>query len=486
MKKFLRFKVVALILSIIMSISYLAGCANLTKTGDKLDGNYNNGSTVVATRTYTVNELPSAVQTLDFGEGIEVQDIQATYVSEEYFTEKAYNSIGNLFLGYTAEELLELDGDAWFFSIDDDGEIAIDIVNRADMLAEYEASLLPPKQNNTLRNFLIGGGVILVTATLSVFGTPAVACIALGAFKGAVIGATVGSAVYAAGTAISYRVSEGTWEGSGNEILESASEGFMIGSIVGAATGALSANNCFVAGTPILLASGETVAIENIKTDMNVVCADEQNPYLTTMSMVVDTFSREVSETYIVDCGDVEIETTDEHPFFVQKQGWVKAEHLAVGDKLISASGETLMVESVTCVRHKTPVKVYNFEVENQHTYYVGEQAEDDYVLVHNSCAHMKKEWTNERTSHWKKSGQFYKENYSAYKNQISQSRKYIVNESNIQRMLAGKAPLDATGKAVQLHHWNGGILNDMYSYVELTKAEHYANFKTLHYWLYN
>lgn len=485
MKKNFRFKIIALMLSVVMSIGCFTSCTNQRKTEDNLGQDHTNGNIVAASQTYTVNEISNVVQTLDFGEGIEVQDVQAIYVSEEYFTEKAYNSIGNLFLGYTAEELLELEGDAWFFSIDDDGNSSIAVVNRADMLADYEASLLPPKQDNTLRNFLIGGGIILVTATLSVFGTPAVACIALGAFKGAVLGATVGSAVYATGTAISYRVSEGTWQGSGDEILESASEGFMIGSIVGAATGALNASNCFVAGTPILLAGGETLSIENIQEGMEVVCANEQNPYITTTSTVVDVFSREVNTTYIIDCGDVEIETTDEHPFYVQQQGWVKAECLAVGDKLINADGEILLVESVTCVQHETPIQVFNFEVENQHTYYVGEYGEEDYILVHNSCVHTQKEWTKERTSHWKQSGEFYKENYLTYKNQLSQSGKYMVTESNIQRMLAGKAPLDVTGKAVQLHHTQG-IMTDMYSYIELTRAEHYANFKTLHYWLYN
>lgn len=481
MKKIL--KIVAFFLAIVMSASLLFGCAKLAKPNDTADAPNIDNNAVVATKTYTANELPTLIQSLHFAEGIEVKEVQSVYVSEEYFTEQAYNSLDNYFVGYSGEELLKLDGDAWFFSIDDEGKASIEIVNRAEMLKQYEASL-PPKQNNTLRNLLIGGGVILVTATLSVFGTPAVACIALGAFKGAVIGATVGSAVYAAGTAISYRVSEGTWEGSGDEIIESASEGFMIGSIVGAATGAIGASNCFVAGTPVLLASGDTVAIEDVKEGMKVVCADEKKPSKTTIATVVDTFSREIAESYIIDCGDIEVETTAEHPFYVQNQGWVIAQELVVGDTLISEDGSILTIDNVNFVQHDQPVQVYNFEVEDYHTYFVGENGEDNFILVHNSCAHMQKEWTTERTSHWKKSGQFYKGNYSTYKNQLSQSGKYIVNESNVQRMLIGRAPLDASGKSVQLHHTKG-IMNDMYSYIELTKAEHYANFKALHYWLY-
>lgn len=477
----LKLKVVALMVSVVMVFGCLIGCSSqekyVTSTSDY-------SLSLSSAKTYTVDEIPAVIKAIDFGEGIEIEGVQAIFVSEEYIEEKFFNSISNFYLGYMAEELVELDGEAWFFSISADGETSINTVNRERMLAEYEASLLTPKQNNTLRNFLIGGGVILLTATLSVFGTPAVACIALGALKGAVVGATLGSAVYAAGSAISYRVSEGTWQGSGEVILESSSEGFLIGSIVGAATGAISATNCFVEDTPVLIEGGASVAIQNIEVGMKVACANPENPYITDYSVVTETFSREVYETYIVDCGDFKIETTAEHPFYVVEAGWVDAEQLSFGDRLITAFGEVITIESVMCYNRDTPLTVYNFEVENLHTYYVGSQEEDDFVLVHNSCLHTQKAWSDERTLHWKQSGEFYQQNYATFKNQVSQSGKYLVTESNIQRMLTGKAPLDLTGKSVQLHH-TSGIMNDLYSYIELTSAEHYANFKALHYWLY-
>lgn len=478
MKRLIKFKVIAVLLSLIMGITCVAGCANRTETSvPPIDNN-------TSSSMYSVNDVSTLMKKIDLGgEGVELIDADTVYISKEYFEEKYYNSIGNYFLGYSADELLELDGEAWFFSVDDDGEVAIDVVNRADMLADYEASLLPPKQNNILRNLLIGGGVILVTATLAVFGSPAVACIALGALKGAVIGATVGSAVFAATSAISYRISEGTWKGSAEVILESASEGFMIGAIVGAATGAFNSTNCFVAGTPILLANGASVPIEDIEVGMQVACANEATPYTRTSANVVESFSRSVDETYLVEYAGNTIETTAEHPFFVENQGWVGAADLTAGDNLITDSGSVITVESVTHVLHDQPVQVYNFEVEDEHTYYVGYES-GDFVLVHNSCAHTKASWTKERTSHWKQSGEFYQQNYSLYRNQLSQSGKYVVNESNIQRMLAGKAPLDVTGKSVQLHHVNG-ITTDLYKYIEVTRAEHYANFRALHPWLF-
>lgn len=477
-----KLNVLAVILSFIMGTMFFAGCASQVKTSDNpiID------TPSTASKMYPASEIPTILQNIDFSsEGIEVLDAEAVYVSKEYVEENSYNSIGNYFLGYNAEDLMPMNGEAWFFSVDEGGEIAIDVVNRSDMLANYEASLLPPRQNNTLRNFLIGGGVILVTATLSVLGSPAVACIALGAMKGAVVGATIGSAVYAATSAISYRVSEGTWEGSSEVILESASQGFMIGSIVGAATGALTSANCFVAGTPILLPNGESLPIEEIQVGTQVVCANEAAPYTTYSSTVMDVFSRTVNETYVVeyDAGNT-IETTAEHPFFVSGQGWVETANLTAGNELITDRGSTVIVESVTKVVHDDPIAVYNFEVEDEHTYYVGVYGSDEFVLVHNSCAHTQAEWTKERASHWKQSGEFYQQNYSLYKNQLSQSGTYIVNETNVQRMMAGKAPLDASGISVQLHHTQG-IMTNMYDYIEITRAEHYANYRALHWWLF-
>ena len=55
---------------------------------------------------------------------------------------------------------------------------------------------------------------------------------------------------------------------------------------------------------------------------------------------------------------------------------------LRAGDILVSANGQYVVVEKVQHEILETPIKVYNFEVADFHTYYVGEGA----VLVHNTC----------------------------------------------------------------------------------------------------
>ena len=77
-----------------------------------------------------------------------------------------------------------------------------------------------------------------------------------------------------------------------------------------------------------------------------------------------------------------EIVCTNEHPFYVPVKGWTAACQLRAGDRLQLVNGEYTIVEQVQHEILEAPVKVYNFEVEDFHTYYVGEES----VLVHNKC----------------------------------------------------------------------------------------------------
>ena len=76
-----------------------------------------------------------------------------------------------------------------------------------------------------------------------------------------------------------------------------------------------------------------------------------------------------------------EVVTTDNHPFYVQGRGFIEAGRLLVGDKLVSVNGENLFVEEHNIELTEEPVEVYNFNVDDAHTYFVGENA----VWVHNA-----------------------------------------------------------------------------------------------------
>ena len=151
-------------------------------------------------------------------------------------------------------------------------------------------------------------------------------------------------------------------------------------SMISSFTGAASQNMaCFVAGTMILTAAG-LVAIENIKAG-DVVISTNPDTVETAEKTVLETYVRQVDKLVYLTINGEEIVTTDNHPFYVQGQGFIDAGNLLVGDKLISVNGEDLLIEDYRIELTEESVSVYNFQVEDYHTYFVGECC----VWVHNA-----------------------------------------------------------------------------------------------------
>ena len=66
------------------------------------------------------------------------------------------------------------------------------------------------------------------------------------------------------------------------------------------------------------------------------------------------------------------IETTDDHPFWVAARSqWIDAKDLKVGDRLDDVDGGTAILESTSRELHPDGIPVFNFEVEDFHTYFV-------------------------------------------------------------------------------------------------------------------
>ena len=108
------------------------------------------------------------------------------------------------------------------------------------------------------------------------------------------------------------------------------------------------------------------------------------------LKQVEDVFVNETDEIVHVRYGDTEIDATPTHPFYVAEKGWVSAVNLRAGDRLQLLNGEYVVVEQVQHEILELPVKVYNFRVADNHTYYVGNDG-DDAVLVHNANCGGKK-----------------------------------------------------------------------------------------------
>lgn len=90
---------------------------------------------------------------------------------------------------------------------------------------------------------------------------------------------------------------------------------------------------------------------------------------------------------YVIHALGTFIETTSEHPFFVGGE-WKRAKDLKTGDQLTVASGDLVNVDYINYKFEHT--EVYNFSVENYHTYTVG----NDKFLVHN-CPPVSKKIKN-------------------------------------------------------------------------------------------
>jgi RHS repeat-associated protein len=135
---------------------------------------------------------------------------------------------------------------------------------------------------------------------------------------------------------------------------------------------------CFVAGTEILTPDGEE-NIEDIEVGDWVIADDPNTPGEIEKKRVVQTFEREVSEVIDLYVDGEVITTTNEHPFWVPGTGWVKAEDLQVG--MLLQTDEEAVVDVDRIERRQGTQKVYNFQVEGFHTYFVSDLG----ILVHNT-----------------------------------------------------------------------------------------------------
>jgi intein/homing endonuclease len=80
------------------------------------------------------------------------------------------------------------------------------------------------------------------------------------------------------------------------------------------------------------------------------------------------------------------ISTTEEHPFWVPDKGWVEAEDLAVGSWLQLSDGTVVDVDKIE--KRDGEFEVYNFKVEDFHTYFVSDLG----LLVHNADCTSRKQ----------------------------------------------------------------------------------------------
>ena len=135
-----------------------------------------------------------------------------------------------------------------------------------------------------------------------------------------------------------------------------------------AAKGGVCVFACFPAGTLVATEEG-TKPIEDVAVGDEVWAANEvsgeRHP-----KRVVNTMRRTVDATVLIKIAEETIETTAEHPFWT-RSGWKEAAKLQSSDELMTREGHWHAVQSVAFAY--VPKEVYNFEVAEYHTYFVGQ-----------------------------------------------------------------------------------------------------------------
>ena len=222
------------------------------------------------------------------------------------------------------------------------------------------------------------GAVAVSAAAGAVSGAINAACPCMGVLATGLVQGAIGAAAHA-GTELAYG-RKPTVEGTLKAGIISGV--FAAGAKFVAQSTGLTA--CFVAGTQVLTSSGP-VSIENINEGDYVYATDPETGE-SGYKRVVQTFERETDEIVKVTVDGETITTTPKHPFYVPENGWTEAIHLRAGDILVTSNGEYVIIEKIQHEILESPIKVYNFEVEGFHTYYVASDACPEFVLVHNEC----------------------------------------------------------------------------------------------------
>ena len=136
---------------------------------------------------------------------------------------------------------------------------------------------------------------------------------------------------------------------------------------------------CFVAGTPIHTEAG-LKPIEEIRQG-DLVWSWNDTTSEAELKPVVETYiNPSMRLAYLTICGET-ITCTPEHRFYVPQKGWTRAYALHEGDELVLLSGKTVRLDSIRFEQLESPVDVYNFQVLDTHSYYVGESG----IRVHNA-----------------------------------------------------------------------------------------------------
>lgn len=155
----------------------------------------------------------------------------------------------------------------------------------------------------------------------------------------------------------------------------------------------------FAEDTEVMTAEGEQ-AIQNIEVGDQVWAYNEQTDKMGWYP-VSRIFQRIATTLLVIALANDTIAVTPEHPFFVDGKGWCDAALLQKGDQLLTKDENAAFILSIDTLVGQ--YRVYNFEVEEAHNYFVSEEG----ILVHNpkGCGKVGKGGAHGQTKKFSESG---------------------------------------------------------------------------------
>jgi hypothetical protein len=144
----------------------------------------------------------------------------------------------------------------------------------------------------------------------------------------------------------------------------------------------------FTEDTPVLMCDGSLKSIDEIEIGDWVLARSKETGELACREVMNLSAAAERSIILVtlesLDGTTEVIETTENHPFYVEGRGWTRVDELIPGDLVPSASNGLLTVSALEWTNRIEVV--YNFGVDEFHTYFVGEVG----AWVHNCFDELK------------------------------------------------------------------------------------------------
>jgi len=125
-------------------------------------------------------------------------------------------------------------------------------------------------------------------------------------------------------------------------------------------------------------------AIEDLVPGSEILTADQDDPDCTVQTSIVEHVFRKVAPLWTVRVGGREIRCTTEHPFYVLGHGWVAVRELRPGQFVRGHTGKFSFIQTVE--PSDTNQVVYNIQVRDTHTFFIGAVEWGFSVWVHNEA----------------------------------------------------------------------------------------------------